>query len=291
MNQLEYITRQLSRAERKRFEHYVVTRIWHQLDDLALKFVTQQYVKRPQGIALTDMYFPQLKLHIEVDEGQHFDRNGNRIQQDNMREMDIINATGHRVERVITADKSLKDVNSRIKEVVGIIKGTKAHTDDFRPWDYAAEYNPETYLNRGYIDLKEDVAFRIKADAANCFGNNYHPNALQAGVAKHPFETNKILWFPKLYRNDRWNNSISDDGTVITEMCEDEARNVPHIEATLQKPNLTRIVFARVKSSLGDIMYRFVGEFAVDTEQTNNNHGVVYRRISERVNTYRHDSN
>lgn len=72
MNQLEYIARQFSRAEKKAFEHYVVTRIWHQLDDTEIKFVTQQYVKRPDGIALTDMYFPQLKVHVEIDEGHHF---------------------------------------------------------------------------------------------------------------------------------------------------------------------------------------------------------------------------
>lgn len=44
-NQLEYIARQFSKAQKKVFEHYVVTRIWHQLNDVEIKFVTQQYVK------------------------------------------------------------------------------------------------------------------------------------------------------------------------------------------------------------------------------------------------------
>jgi len=42
ITKLDYVTRQLARAERKRHEHYVVTRIWHLLDDLTVKFVTQQ---------------------------------------------------------------------------------------------------------------------------------------------------------------------------------------------------------------------------------------------------------
>ena len=66
---LDYITKQLRRTHNKKYENYVVTGIWHRLNDPTLKFVTQQYVMRPDGRALTDMYFPQLQVHIEVDEG------------------------------------------------------------------------------------------------------------------------------------------------------------------------------------------------------------------------------
>ena len=93
MNKLEFISRQFSKAEKKRFEHYVVTRIWHSLDDLSIKFVTQQYVSRPDSRALTDMFFPQLQIHIEIDEGHH----KKQIEWDKLREVDIINATGHEV--------------------------------------------------------------------------------------------------------------------------------------------------------------------------------------------------
>jgi hypothetical protein len=64
-----------------------------------IKFVTQQYVKRPEGIALTDLYFPQLKIHVEIDEGQHFLKDGTRVLQDKIREADIINATGHVIKK------------------------------------------------------------------------------------------------------------------------------------------------------------------------------------------------
>ena len=91
MEKIEYIVKQLSRAEKKRFEHFVVTRIWHLLNDLTLKFITQQYVVRPFGRALTDMYFPQLGIHIEVDETHHL----NQQEQDQLRQADIVNATNH----------------------------------------------------------------------------------------------------------------------------------------------------------------------------------------------------
>lgn len=45
MEKLNYITRQLAIAERKRFENYVVTRIWHILDGWTLTFfVTPQHI-------------------------------------------------------------------------------------------------------------------------------------------------------------------------------------------------------------------------------------------------------
>ena len=72
MNKLQFICRQLSRAEYKTYENYVITRIWHLLNDDSIKLITQQYVVRPNGgRALTDLFFPQLKVFIEINEGHH----------------------------------------------------------------------------------------------------------------------------------------------------------------------------------------------------------------------------
>ena len=97
MTKLEFISRQLAKAEGKRYEHYVVTRIWHLLNDTRIKPVTQQFITRPSGRALTDMYFPQLEMHIEIDEGHH----KKQIEADKLREADIINATGHTIFRLM----------------------------------------------------------------------------------------------------------------------------------------------------------------------------------------------
>ena len=155
MNQLEFICRQLSKATPKVFEHYVVTRIWHLLNDLELKFVTQQHITRANGRALTDMYFPQLKIHLEVDEGHH----ANQVISDKIREADIINATSHTILRIdVTQD--LESVNARIDEIVAEIKKAKEDADNFKAWDFDAEQNPETYILQGYIDVEDGVAFR-----------------------------------------------------------------------------------------------------------------------------------
>jgi very-short-patch-repair endonuclease len=283
MDKLEYITRQISRARKKRYEHYVVTRIWHLLNDLSIKFVTQQYVKGLEGRALTDMFFPQLKIHIEVDEGFH----KNQIVWDKLRQADIVNATGHEVFRVdVTNDINI--VNQEIDDIIKKLIDKKNGLSDFKPWDLEAEINPQTYINKGFIDLSDDCAFRTMVDAANCFGNNYKPKGVWSGGAKHPKELDKIIWFPKLYRNEKWNNSISDDEKTITEISAEPDKIKPHIDSVISSKIYYRVVFARVKSPLGDIMYRFRGLYKFNLKDSNYDNGLIWERTLERVPTYSH---
>ncbi|WDF76049.1 hypothetical protein PQ469_19345 [Mucilaginibacter sp. KACC 22773] len=281
MTQLEFISRQLSRAENKTFEHYVVTRIWHLLNDTEIKFVTQQYVKRPTGIALTDMFFPQLKAHIEIDEFHH----KLQIEADKVREADILSALDHKIIRIDVTQPLIK-INDAIDSIINELKEIKNALTDFKPWDFEAEQDPMTYIKRGYIDLKDDVAFKTMVDAANCFGNNYKPKGIWKGAAKNLKDLNTFIWFPKLYPNNEWHNSISADEETIREYCEIAARRQNHIQVALKDAVYSRIVFARVRSPLGDIMYRFKGEYKIDVEATNKLNEVVLRRTKTRVDTF-----
>ena len=103
MTKREYVIRQIAKTNKKNYENYVVTRIYHLLNRIDVKFVTQQYVNRPEGHALTDMYFPQIKLHVEIDEPFH----KKQIGLDIHRETDIIQATDQHISRIkITDDLS-----------------------------------------------------------------------------------------------------------------------------------------------------------------------------------------
>ncbi len=210
MNKLNYISKQLSRATHKKYEHYDVSRIWHILNDISIKFVTQQYVVRPEGRALTDMYFPQLKIHIEVDEPFH----KKQIISDNLREADIINATGHEIYRV-DASQDLDTVNDEIDKIVAILKEKKNKIIDFKNWDLDSEYNPLTYIEKGNISLSDDCAFKTMVEAVLCFGRQYNKNGIWKGGVKHPKDVHTTIWFPKLYRNGFWDNSISNDENII----------------------------------------------------------------------------
>ena len=282
MDKKEYIIRQLGRTKNKKYEAYVVTRIIHLLNDFSIKFVTQQYVTRPQGRALTDLFFPQFGFHIEVDEGQHF--NQANIEADKIREADIINATGHEIFR-IDVTRSFEDINIQIDDAVKKIKEMR-NDSSFIPWDIDSEFDSTTYIKRGYIDIKDNVAFKTIKDACNCFGHNY--TGYQRAGATHP-DPNIMLWFPKLFPNGEWDNQISSDEEVIIERNKDDKKAKQHVSSHInnkEKHKHQRIVFAKVRGNLGDILYRFRGQYKLDVENSNEEKGLIWRRIKTRVKTY-----
>jgi hypothetical protein len=231
---------------------------------------------------MTDMFFPQLGIHIEVDEGFH----KKQLDADRLREADIINATGHTIYRV-DVTKDVDSINTDIDDIVSNLRNKIAAIQDFKEWDMEAETNPQTYIEKGYIDVDDNVAFKTMVDAANCFGLNIKPKGIWTGGAKHGVEPNTLVWFPKLYQNKDWNNQMSDDGEVITEMSEDPVSVRIHIDRVRKEREFTRIVFPRFKGPLGDYMYRFTGKYELDNDATGYDTGFVWRRVATRVPTYK----
>lgn len=311
----DYVTSSLNKITYKRFESYVINRLIHQLDDFSLKFITQQYVRRPDNkVALTDLYFPQLEMHVEIDEGHHFTKAENNhskkiaystdltdknphyiIQQsyeDRIRDEDIISITGHQIFRINVYKKdngeeqSLDSINEQIKKLVQMIRDKKnilLKNKLFKPWDIKTEFSPITYIKSGEIKLNENVMFKRIVDACNCFGHSY--KGFQKGGATHPFELDTLIWFPKLFKNDEWDNSLSSDGNIIIEKSLDSEimkTKVREWNNGLKK----RIVFAKVKHPLyKKEMYRFLGLYEMHGE-ANINNGAIWKRIENTVKTY-----
>jgi len=282
MNKFEYLIKQLGRIEQKKYEHYVITRIWHLLNDLEIKIITQQYIKREKGFALTDLYFPQLKTHVEIDEAYH--KQERQVELDKIREKDIINTINHEIIRV-DVNQEISEVNKKIDEIVRDIKKKKLETKNFIPWNIETEQTPDIYISKGYLDADEDILFKKSIQALKCFGVNY--KRYQRGGKKHPYEENVLIWFPKTYQNKKWLNEISEDDIYIYEKARDLQERKKHIEKYLKSEEKTRIVFAQVRDSLGDIMYRFKGKYILDNELTNNENGLVWKRTDTKVNTYK----
>lgn len=283
MDKKEYIIRQLGRTKNKKYETYVVTRIIHLLNDFTIKFVTQQYVTRPEGRALTDLYFPQFGLHIEVDEAHHF--HDVNIEADKLRVADIVNATGHEIIR-FDAAKSFEEINDQVNMIIEKIKEIKLNSS-FTPWDIDSEFDSRTYIQQGYIDVADRVAFTTIKDACNCFGHNY--TGYQRAGASHP-DSDTMLWFPKLYPNGEWDNKISSDEATIIERNKNDDKAKIHAVSHLEnkeKHKHKRIIFARVKGNLGDILYRFRGLYELDTKNSNVKVGLIWHRVATRVDTYK----
>ena len=71
MKKYNFIKKQLSKTNKKNDENYVVSRIWHLLNNPDVKMITQQYIVRDvetKTYALADIYFPQINMIIEIDD-------------------------------------------------------------------------------------------------------------------------------------------------------------------------------------------------------------------------------
>lgn len=279
MTELEYIIKQVSKTNKKNFENYVVTRILHGVNKLDVEFKTQQYVHRPNGHALTDMYFPQFDLHIEVDEPFH----NKQIESDLNRETDIIQATNHRIKRIKITD-DINFINSQIDEIINeILFLRKKSIEDgtFSPWDLKKKFDPEYHRKRGYLDINENPAFRTISHACNSIGQNYKDRSQRSWVKSKVFEKHYI-WFPKFYNNDEWDNWMSDDGQTITEKCKIASKQKSHYEDNMNSDS-KRIVFPRSKDNLGFTLYRFRGIFETDKENSSIENGIIHKRIGTRI--------
>jgi hypothetical protein len=143
--------------------------------------------------------------------------------------------------------------------------------------------DPLVFIEKGYIDIKDDVAFKRIYEACNCFGHNY--KGFQRGGAYHPYRDDVTLWFPKMYANGAWRNSISTDEYCIYERPVNPAEVEEHMEFHISR-DLKRIVFAHERDSHGKFMYRFKGEFEIDVIESRKEKFLVWKRIAERVQTY-----
>ena len=283
MDKKEYIVKQLHRTHNKKFENYCITRIWHILNDLDIKIVTQQYIVRPSGYALADLYFPQFKLIVEIDEEQHL---GHKL-EDSIRDKDVINAVNFEIYRIDTS-KSLEEIHLKIDNLLKKIRKMKKH--NFVKWDYEDEFNPQKYIDKGYIDIEDNAMFRTHKDVYNCFGYNYKSNVQQCGV-NHKRNEKVRIWCPKLYKNNKWVNEISYDEKIIYESSTDYKENEEYLEKALKDTRINRYVFAHSKDNLGRVLYRFKGAYRLDREKTLELRKNVWIRYSTRVKTINNKEN
>lgn len=95
--ELNHYATLLSKINNKKYESYVVSRIVHLLNDTEIQFIPQQLVRKPDGKRyLIDLYFPQFKLAVEVDEPYH----NSQVEEDELREREIIELTNSDFQRI-----------------------------------------------------------------------------------------------------------------------------------------------------------------------------------------------
>lgn len=283
MDKSEYIRTRLSKLTHKSWELFVISRIIHRLDDLSIEFVCQQMVRRENGKhALSDLYFPQFGLHLEVDE-KHHDHEVNQ-QADFLREKDIVAATQDDVHRIRISergrDRPLEHILGDIERFIELVhekKRAALAAGTFRPWDPARRFNPWTWIDQGSISVEENVSFTTQVDALRCFG--FTGRTLWKGAWNVKDGSGRRVWFPRLTKQDVWDNRLTETahGATITVERFD---GVPD-PAT---PGVDMIVFARATDSYGATLFRFKGVFVYKDELSTPTRS-VYERKATRTTT------
>ncbi|MTT31792.1 hypothetical protein GMB86_07170 [Terrilactibacillus sp. BCM23-1] len=290
MNKRDYLVKTFSRTKRKDYENYILTAIWHKLDNMDLKPVSQQYIKRKNGThALMDLYFPQLHIEVEVDEAYHKDNQ----EADNLRMDDIISAVNE--ESIddflclrIDATKSIEEINDRINEIVTSIK-SRALKTPLKWLTYEEELNQ--LKQQEYLSIYNDVSFKDIKDIANTvFGKN------SKRYQKSWFRIidNMWLWCPKLSiivngstqsAASGWLNLLAEDWSYIDESHQDEVIVEERKKNYMEEINLgrERTVFAKYKDNLGFNRYRFVGVFKSSGLSPDDDNFVRYLRIDDKI--------
>lgn len=283
MSQTDFILRSLSKIAAKRWEHYIINRIWHRLDDPEIEFVCQQCVRSSEGrLYLADFFLPQLGLYLEVDEGHH-EHEEARI-KDAARRFDIAEAAGLEEHRIAVTGKNLTQIDAEADAFTELLRARKAERvaqGAFRRWDYEGRYKADRHLEAGFLEVGPDTAFATHREALRCFG--YKGGDHMQGAWRLPDHVRDaiglagrcMVWFPKLYEQPEWLNSLSEDGLTIAEINKDPNK-------IYEDPWDLRIVMARSKDELGRNLYRFIGLFAPLPEfRSGNEH--KFRRIGTKI--------
>jgi len=276
----DYLYRMFSHHTKdKEKENYVVNAIWARLDDLNIKPVTQQYVRRSNGYALIDLYFPQINYGVECDEKHHKDN----LLKDAEREIDLQTAlsacsedglTIRRVDATLDADA----LHARIREIVAEIKEKIAEKGNQLPPWLDPEEEWAVIKQRGVLRTEDAYSFKTIADICQkCFGKdaNYRIQRSFFRVAD-----DRMLWCPKLAielpdgskvaQSRGWVNELSADWNVIIEHNNSGATPVKH-------PDKPRYTFAKSKDERGEDAYRFIGVFKWNETKPNGDH--IYKSI------------
>ncbi|EPG7577996.1 AbaSI family restriction endonuclease [Providencia rettgeri] len=289
MSKDDYILRALSKISHKRWEHYIINRIFHRLNDPDLEFVCQQCIRkegRSGKIYLADLLFPQLKLYLEIDEAHHDSDEAKMA--DGIRRLDIMEATGFIEKRIPAHNTTLDKINHLVDEFILLVRDRKAQQEAqglFRPWGYDSRYTAQKHINAGFIEVGPYAVFRYHKDALQCFGygdKGHH----QSGSWRVPetvvkaigLDGDVIVWFPRLYKAGEWDNSLSIDGDLITEKSLNPTRNY-------RETWRYRIVMAHSRDELNRTLYRFLGIFTQD-EQLSSESVNVFKRVDTRIKVY-----
>ena len=281
--QLDYMERLFYKLKNKKTESYVIHRIWDRLDDTRIQFVIQQLVKLPNGKrALADLYLPQLGLFIEINEPYHEWQQ----EEDKKRNETIVEITKNNLLIVQCGNPakpgewlSIDDIHKQIDHIVDVIKEKIANTPDLKPWNRNECLTVEYHKKKGIFRI--DDSLRTIDDICAVFDTQpKHRGYLRMGATPVPGHEDLEIWYPIKDNNKGWKNEREDGDDTIIEYHEDENKRAKHVAAVI-KDHHRRITFFRSEDALGIVLYRFLGVYQLDIDESQKRGKCVWRRKSK----------
>jgi very-short-patch-repair endonuclease len=293
----EYIVRSFAKLRHKKWELYVITRVFHLLNDLNVEFVCQQPILSVSNERhLVDMYFPQFNICLEIDEKYHSNEAQQRkdkereqkILEKRVEEIGLEGSNKIRIMRINiaktqNAELNISAINSQIESFVYKLKKEKSQIKNLH-WDFESKFSPTQFIEKGYLRVEDRPWFRSQKTALKCFG--FNGEGWQRAVwPRHPNELGFQVWFVRLTKHKDWQNLLSDDGLVLTETLIKKCQ----IEEQKQLENnrdTKKCVFVRKKDDLARTLYRFIGMFEkIDGPKRTSDNCLQwrYKRISSSV--------
>jgi hypothetical protein len=297
----EYIVRNFAKLKHKKWELYVITRVFHRLSDLDVEFICQQPIwsaERKRKLSLVDMYFPQFNICLEIDEKHHNNEDQKRRDEDReerildkrRKQIGIENNNTLRIERIKIAnlqgeDHNILEINSQIDSFIDKLRKEKEQKGTLT-WNHENKFSATPFINKGCLRVEDRPMFRHQKIALRCFGytgGHYQQASWRPNPSKFDFQ----VWFVHTKHKD-WDNSLSGDGLVLTETlikkCKAEERK------QLQNDrDIPSCVFVRQKDDLARTLYRFMGIFKKNDGPRRDDSNQLqweYKRISSVVELF-----
>jgi len=268
---LEYICRSLSKGTTKVYETYVVNAIWQKLNNENIEFVTQQYVFKDGKRSYIDMYFPQIRLAVEVDEMYH--NSDSQTVNDNQRMSRIQTASLDSLisDKVVEFFRikigndsglySIDFINKQIDECVAKIQSLYKGSGSPK-WVYGTEEVIKIIKKRK--QLKRGDSLSKMTEIMDLFGKNYKA----AMRCYYKVSEYTYVWSPRLassFEEDiQWNNTVNEDLSIIVERDRDGLKKTAEGCKWTKDNNVRRIVFLHYRDPLGSNGRKFLGVYKSD---------------------------
>jgi hypothetical protein len=131
-------------------------------------------------------------------------------------------------------------------------------------------------IARGNLSVNDRIPFNTHVQVAKLFGRN--DNGHQGATISLDKFTG--VWFPKMYPNGDWDNSLSADGDMITMRHIPGGKSGAVMESTRLRDYV--ITFGNVKPQSGSRYYEFLGVFEGEPSLSDNTRW-VHRRVAETI--------